>query len=435
MKKVEKFITDRRQGVIYRCPENVVDEICYDRLLLTALRQLDEHWTLKEQTQLAQGIEINPKIVFGNTQCNTEMNILHEMSVEHHLRMVERFPSLHLAFMKVSELTRSILKKNKLAHAKQKKENEEQHEWKIRLVNEDAIRKRQLEFARGNDYPDERYQAKLGRYLPARVAEGEDNIDDQTGLPCPAHPCHTTNTDDYVWAQAISIARKADWPTVCDDFPDSYMITAALAQTIAGDGCRIANSTHTMWVPFETFQKNACRHMKNPPPATQDGADCFYRQLVQSDFMILADETRTSIGLEALHLIQDLLDHDFQIWQFQERRHNVRTDKTVLAGINRCLGKYEFMNLREVTPRYIRCTMQLQDVSSGVQCCYSTLLPDRYASGIYAGKTDDDGQHLQTFEIWRRFAARRHDSSGVSLLHATIGGCIKQHQRLQLGMV
>ena len=57
------------------------------------------------------------------------MNILHEMFVKHHLQMVERFPSLHLEFMKVSALTRAIIKKNKLAYAKQKKENEEQHEW------------------------------------------------------------------------------------------------------------------------------------------------------------------------------------------------------------------------------------------------------------------------------------------------------------------
>ena len=95
------------------------------------------------------------------------------------------------------------------------------------------------------------------------------------------------------------------------------MITEALAQTITGDGCRLANNTHTMWVPFETFQKFACRHMKIPPPATQDGADWFYRHLVQSDFMILSDETRTSTVLEALHLIQDLLDQGFHTWQFQ----------------------------------------------------------------------------------------------------------------------
>ena len=78
---------------------------------------------------------------------------------------------------------------------------------------------------------------------------------------------------------------------MCDDFPDSHMIIEALAQTITADGCRLANNTHTMWVPLETLQKYACRHMEHPPPATQDGADWFYRQLVQSDFMILADET------------------------------------------------------------------------------------------------------------------------------------------------
>ena len=62
--------------------------------------------------------------------------------------------------------------------------------------------------------------------------------------------------------------------------------------------------------------------MKHPPPATQEGADWFYRQLVQTNFMKLADETRISIGLETLHLIQDLLDQGFETWQFQEHRFN-----------------------------------------------------------------------------------------------------------------
>ena len=170
----------------------------------------------------------------------------------------------------------------------------------MRLVNEETLRQRQLEFSRGKDFPDERYQKNLTRYMPVRAAVGEENVDDHTGLPCPAHLCHTTNTDDYVWGQLISLIPKTGWPKVCEDFPDSHMITEALAQTITADGCRLAPKTHDMRVALETLQKYACRHMKHPPPATQAGAEWFYRQLVQSDFMILADETRISTGLEAL---------------------------------------------------------------------------------------------------------------------------------------
>ena len=187
----------------------------------------------------------------------------------------------------------------------------------MRLIDEETRRVAQIDFSHANDYPDERFQKNIARFIPVRVTEGEENID-HTGLMCPAHRCHTTNTDDYVWGQMISLLPKQGWPEVCADFPNEQMITEALAQTINADGCRLAPQSHNMWVATETLTKYACRHMKHPPPATQEGADWFYRQLVQSEFMKRADEQRFSTGLEALHFIQDFLDQGFESWTFQD---------------------------------------------------------------------------------------------------------------------
>ena len=99
--------------------------------------------------------------------------------------------------------------------------------------------------------------------------------------------------------------------------------------------------------------------MKNPPPATQEGTDWFYRQLVQSDFMKNADEQGFPIGFEALHLRKDFLDQGVEPYAFMEHRFDAGADQTVLGYIHRCIGKTEFVKLRSVTPRYLRCTRDI----------------------------------------------------------------------------
>ena len=59
----------------------------------------------KEEQRKEQHIELNPKIDEKNTRRNTELNIIQEMFVLHHITVVEHYPELHLAFLKVSELT------------------------------------------------------------------------------------------------------------------------------------------------------------------------------------------------------------------------------------------------------------------------------------------------------------------------------------------
>ena len=47
-KAMDKFINDWRNGVVYRCPENIVDQAYHDFILLCSLKALDERWMFKE---------------------------------------------------------------------------------------------------------------------------------------------------------------------------------------------------------------------------------------------------------------------------------------------------------------------------------------------------------------------------------------------------
>ena len=90
-----------------------------------------------------------------------------------------------------------------------KKENEEKHLGTMRLIEEESRRKVQKEFLHANDYLEARYLENIARYAPIKVDDGEpEDIDDHTGLPCPARPDHSTNTVDYILGPS-DVARTA----------------------------------------------------------------------------------------------------------------------------------------------------------------------------------------------------------------------------------
>ena len=81
---MEKFIHNRRNGVVYKCPDNIEDLVYRDFILLCSLRALDERWVFKEEQRRAQHIELDPTIIEKNTRRNCELNIVHELFVLHH---------------------------------------------------------------------------------------------------------------------------------------------------------------------------------------------------------------------------------------------------------------------------------------------------------------------------------------------------------------
>ena len=121
--------------------------------------------------------------------------------------------------------------------------------------------------------------------------------------------------------------------------------------------------------------KYASRRMKDPPPATQDGRDEFYRKLVRSSFLEQAHKLHYSVGLEGLFLKADFSGAGIDFCFYTKEQYDDRTDQTVLVQINRCLGKKEFLECRQMTPRYVRVSKGM-DVRATPTVSKASMIPN-----------------------------------------------------------
>ena len=131
------------------------------------------------------------------------------------------------------------------------------------------------------------------------------------------------------------------------------MCVETLTQTLSADGCHTATDTSNMWTAFHVWMKYASRRMQDPPPATQDGRDEFYRTFVRSSFLKKAHKEGYSLGFEGLFLNADFTEAGIDACVYMREHYDDRADQTIFVQINRCLGKKEFLECRLVTPRYV----------------------------------------------------------------------------------
>ena len=299
-----------------------------------------------------------------------------------------------------------------------KKENGEKEHGAMRLVEEEENRKVKEKFLIRNQTPQEVYLENVSRCAPMRTtADGApEDIDAQTGLPRPARPDHSTNTVDYIWGQMMSLEAQKDWPEVCAQFPDECLLTETLTRIINSHQCHTAEETANMWVPMDTWIEYATRHMENPPPKTQEGRDWFYRQFVQTDFMKKADKGGYPLGFEALHLRKDFINAGLEPIAFMETSFDDRADQTVLGHVHRCVGKKEYIEMRNMTPRYIRCTMRID-----CRMCPTALNASQLPCF-------EDGMRIGYFRVPAMQMAdiEKHLRNGICSLH---GGCTRMDLR------
>ena len=101
--------------------------------------------------------------------------------------------------------------------------------------------------------------------------------------------------------------------------------------------------------------KLACRYMRNPPPITPAGRTDYYRKLVRSSFMKQSHDEGYSHCFEGLFLKKDLEAMGIDACVYMKKEVDERTGNTVPMPIRKCLNKWESMEIRHVTPRYLRC--------------------------------------------------------------------------------
>ena len=70
-----------------------------------------------------------------------ELNAINRLFLDYHMKVVQHYPEFHLVFLKASELTRMLMKKEGVVFAKREEESEERGRAAMRIVEEEENRK------------------------------------------------------------------------------------------------------------------------------------------------------------------------------------------------------------------------------------------------------------------------------------------------------
>ena len=100
-----------------------------------------------------------------------ELNAINRLFLDYHMKVVQHYPEFHLAFLKASELTRMLMKKEGVAFAKREEESEERGRAAMRIVEEEENRKVKMYFTKENEVDELTYLANIRRFQPTEVDE------------------------------------------------------------------------------------------------------------------------------------------------------------------------------------------------------------------------------------------------------------------------
>ena len=149
-----KFIHERRRGVTASQPDPLAfhdEAILWDYILLCSILALDEYFMEKLKIREEGKIEIDEKLKRADAYRMVELNAINRLFLDYHMKVVQHYPEFHLAFLKASELTRMLMKKEGVAFAKREEESEERGRAAMRIVEEEERCKVKMYFTRGNE--------------------------------------------------------------------------------------------------------------------------------------------------------------------------------------------------------------------------------------------------------------------------------------------